>query len=108
MTAYRFDGPEPRYYPDRGLFASAGEVHDLDSAPDDGRWVPVDGSTAAAGPAAAAVVAPAAPAAPSTPSPDVQAAEAAVAAAEAALAAVETAAAPPVFENPNVAPSPEG
>ena len=89
MTTFRYLGPEPRYYPDRGLFASAGDVLDLTGdAPDDGRWEAADD------------------AAP-TAAPDVQAAEAAVQAAEDALAVAETGAhsAP---EDPNAAPAQEG
>lgn len=45
MPQYKFTGGYSAYYPDSGLFTKPGEVHTLDSAPDD-RWAPVDGSVA--------------------------------------------------------------
>lgn len=46
MPQFKYTGGYAAYYPDSGLFTKPGEVHTLDSAPDD-RWQLADGSQSA-------------------------------------------------------------
>lgn len=43
MAAHRYVGEEPRYYPELGLEVEPGQVVELDTAPDDGRFEPAKG-----------------------------------------------------------------
>lgn len=43
MPQFKYTGGYSAYYPDSGLFTKPGEVHTLDSAPDN-RWEPVNGA----------------------------------------------------------------
>jgi hypothetical protein len=44
MPKFRYLDEHKRYYPQHGLTALPGCEHELDDAPDDGRWEPVTSS----------------------------------------------------------------
>lgn len=41
MPKHRYSG-DPRYYPHLGLHVKHGAEHDLETPPDDGRWLPAE------------------------------------------------------------------
>jgi hypothetical protein len=45
MAKFSYVGDEERYYSELGIVVSPGDVIDMESAPDDGRFVPVSASS---------------------------------------------------------------